>query len=25
MIEALSYDFVQNALLAGILVSMAAG
>lgn len=25
MLEALSYDFVQNALLAGILVSMAAG
>jgi len=25
MIEALSYDFIQNALLAGILVSMAAG
>lgn len=25
MIEALSYDFVQNALLAGVLVSMAAG
>jgi len=25
MIEALSYDFIQNALLAGLLVSMAAG
>ncbi len=25
MIEALSYDFIQNALIAGILVSMAAG
>jgi len=25
MIEALSYDFIQNALIAGLLVSMAAG
>jgi len=25
MLEALSYDFIQNALLAGVLVSMAAG
>jgi zinc transport system permease protein len=25
MLEALSYDFIQNALLAGLLVSMAAG
>lgn len=25
MLEALSYDFVQNALLAGVLISIAAG
>jgi len=25
MIEALSYEFIQNALLAGLLVSLAAG
>ena len=25
MIEALSYEFIQNALIAGLLVSMASG